>query len=274
MTRTKETAPRRVRPRTWATLSIAGAALGAAVTGTAAAAPPVAPQGGEQLWRVQAEGGEAGEGGMVAEAAPELAYLGRLALVEGHIRGAVLLYDAGLRDEAVGLAGHPEAEMMDEVRADLAARGKADFSATLDAVGVAMAEGADTAAVAAALDRLTVAIAAAGEVPDITSRLRADLIVALTRAAAQEYEGSIKDGAVDDLFAYVEAQGFIAVARDQAAMLAADAAAADVAARIDAALAATGSVFGGLETGRPLAGDPGVIFSAAATAELAAYRLK
>ncbi|EKE18050.1 MAG: hypothetical protein ACD_10C00149G0002 [uncultured bacterium] len=41
----------------------------------------------------------------------------------GHLLAADALYRKGLVDDAIGLSYHPEAEMMEEVRANLAAHG-------------------------------------------------------------------------------------------------------------------------------------------------------
>ncbi len=69
----------------------------------------------------------------MAEASPEVAYLAKLAIVEGHLIAARDLYRKGLVDEAVGLSWHPEAEMMDDVRADLAAHRVPDVTPAMAA---------------------------------------------------------------------------------------------------------------------------------------------
>lgn len=88
----------------------------------------------------------------MADATPDVAYLTRLALIEGHMIAATTLYAPGMTDEAVGLAGDPKAEMIGEVRETLATRRAQDFSDALKAVGEGMAEGTGQAQVIAAQD--------------------------------------------------------------------------------------------------------------------------
>lgn len=158
---------RPVSAKSWRTLALAGTALGLATSSDLAAGTlqSHALAMPEKVWLAQAvvEGGEGGEGGesgaIVAGANPLIAYLTRLYLVEGHLRAALALYENGLPDEAIGLSGHPEAEMMDEVRADLATQGAADFTPAMDAFTEIMVNAGDNAEVQARFDAVHAAIA-------------------------------------------------------------------------------------------------------------------
>lgn len=261
-----------------ATLMMSQAAAGP-MTGSAAIPHPVgttadaAPAFSDaRLWLAQAEGGEGGEAGAVADAPADLAFLARLHMVEGHLLGAVALYHEGLTDEAIGVAYHPEAEMMDEVREDLAARGLPDFTDALGAVGAAIEAGAAAESVDAAMSALSAAIAAAAAPEAAEKRLRADALVLLMRAAASDYANAIATPGEIDRVPFAEAQGFVMTARARAAELAADS---------DPAVAAAArKMLAAVETTEPLfvapatAGDPAQLLAAAARIELAASGVK
>lgn len=274
--------PRQITPRLLGGLMLLGGATGLA--GPSGAFPvklhpalvttgsPGQPGAEAQLWLAQAEGGEGGEAGAVADAPADLAYLARLHIVEGHLRGAVALYHQGLTDEAIGVANHPEAEMMDEVRADLAARGLADISAELAAVGTAMESAATGEMVDAAMANLAQAIARAAAPETDSKRLQADALVLLLRAAASDYATAIASPEAIDLVAFAEAHGFVMTARDRATKLSteADPAVAKAGQKMLAALADAESLF----EGAPVPGDPAVLLATAARFELAASGVK
>lgn len=264
-----------VGPRLWRGLALAGAAAGLAAAQPALAEVSFGSGGGavpERIWLAQAEGGEGGESGAVAEASPEAGYLARLLIVEGHLLAAVTLYGQGQVDDAVGLSGHPEAEMMDEVREALATHGAADFSDAMARLTEVMAAGAPLAEVQAALAEVRGGIAAAAEGAQAKARFGA--LVALLRAAGVEYQGSIEGGTVADLITWNEALGFVQAGQPVAAALAADAdpVVAKAGAKAVAALAEAAALFG--DGAAPVAGDPAVLAGAAASIELAAYPVK
>lgn len=285
---------RPITPQLLGGLLLAGSAIGLANPSEARAvrlAPPLAREeaapfasGGMQttglvpgarLWLAQAEGGEGGEGGeagAVAGAPADLAFLARLHIVEGHLRGAVALYHDGFADEALGVAYHPEAEMMDEVRADLAARGLADFSADLAAVGAAIESAGPVEAVDAAMAQLAAAIAQAAAPDAAEKRLRAEALVLLLRAAASDYATAVATPEAIDLVPFAEAHGFVMTARDRAAELAAEAdpAVAVAGQKMLTALAEAEALF----AGTPTAGDPAILLAVAARIELAASGVK
>lgn len=261
---------RPVQPRLWQGLAIAGTlglAAAPALSGpfTKAFAPPTAPT----LWLAQAEGGEGGEAGAVADASPEVAYLAQLHIVEGHLVAALDLYRKGLADEAVGLSWHPEAEMMDEVRESLAARGIADVTPAMAAFSDAMERRADLAEVEAALATVHAAFAAAAAPAADDLQTRAAALVLLLRAAAHEYAESTEGGSVGDSMAYHEAHAFVEVARGLAVDLAGSPATREAAEKALVAIGAADEAFGDMTGPELEARDPAILMAVAARAELA-----
>jgi hypothetical protein len=278
MTHKPRPTSRIISARKWRSLALAGTALGVTY-GAAFAAGPV-PQVGHlaqaTVWQAQAvgEGGEGGEGGAIAQDAnPNVAYLTRLYLVEGHLRAALSLYQMGLTDEAIGLSGHPEAEMMDEVRDGLAAHGIADITPAMDAFTDAMVHSASVSDVDAALATVSATIT---EAADLDARSRFDAIIALTRAAADEFTGSIEDGQVTELMAYFESRGFIEVARSalDALVGSSDPVVAASAQKSLTALDDTGDAFGEMSLTSPAPEGGNILAATAARIELASLKVK
>jgi hypothetical protein len=268
------TRPRATSPRLWSGLALSGAALGLGLAAPAAAnIVKLSAPAQTGIWLAQAEGGEGGEAGAVAEVQGDVAYLGRLAIVEGHLIAAAALYTQGLHDEAIGLSYHPEAEMMDEVRNALAARGASDFSPLMEAFSQSMENGEGTDKVASALATFSNAVAAAGTYVAATPRERFDVIVVLLKAAADEYAGSIEDGEVSDLLAYTEARAFVDVARERAHDLAGEPTASVPVAKALKAMIAADEAFGASGMG-PVANDPAILMAVAGRVELIASQVK
>ena len=304
---------RPVTPKRWTSILLAGTAAGATLAGSTQAATDLllpradssefgttlasgeAGESGEGHAKTEggesgesgetaatAEGGEAGEGGESGESGaltgidPDAAYITRLGLVEGHLIAAQALYARGMTDAAIALSGHPEAEMMDEVRETLEERGAPDFSDALDNVGMTMAEGVPPAQITDAMARLHAEIVAAEEAADPSPRTRFEAILALTRAAANGYEGALDDGAVEDVFGYHESFGFISVARSMATELATaeDPEVAEAAGRVLTALDQTEAAYGDMISAELTAGDASLLHGAAAKVEIASLRVK
>jgi hypothetical protein len=281
------------QPRRWASLALAGAtaSLAAGAPGLAGHAPgvtagPLQPpavlvqaeggEAGEIQPLASAEGGEGGEAGAAAGQPPDVAYLSQLSIVEGHMIAAVKLYDKGLKDDAVALSYHPEAEMMDTVRAALADHGAADITPAMTALSEAMEAGMAPEAVQARLGdaRAVVAAGQAVEADEIAVRFTA--LVVLVKAAAAEYEGSITDGKVQEPMAWHEAWAFLAVAKNLATGLAElpDDKAKAAAVKITQALAETDAVFGDIDAVDMVAGDAGALLAVAGRVELAASQVR
>lgn len=261
--------PRKTTPRRWTTLAATSVTLAVGAPMHAEVRLPrlaiYAPaQQDAQLWQVQAEGGEGGENGAVAGLADDAAYLTQLSIVEGHLRAAATMYKNGLTEDAIALSFHPEAEMMDAVRAALAAHGAADITPLMVDFSAAMEAGEPAIAVDAALEKVSAAIDAAQAVDAKAIKTRFAALTALTRAAASEYAGSLKDGKVADVMAYNEAHAFIEVARDLATGL--QTPAEKPSARVLDALKGADEAFGDLT--KPEARDPAILAAVAARVEL------
>lgn len=301
--------PRSTQPRRWTSLALTSATLGLAAAsplfgggvtlphlptpqtlpltlvqeaegeGGEAASPASTAaegEGGEAAAPAATEGGEGGEAGATTDLPEDVAYLTQLSLVEGHMRAAALLYAKGQADDAIGLSYHPEAEMMDEVRARLAAHGAADITPAMTAFSEAMEQGADQATVTARLADIQAAIAAgqAVEADELPTRFAA--LTALVKAAEHEYEESIAEGTVQDVMAWHESWAFLEVARSLATALAThpDAKAAAAAAKVLTALDGAAPAFGDLQAATPLAGDAGILSAVAGRVELAASQVR
>ena len=260
---------RPVTARNWTGLLLATTALGVGMA-EARMVPPVMAQD-QTVWLAQAEGGEGGEAGAVAGVDVETAYLVRLALVEGHLIAAGNLYKAGMVDDAIGLSYHPEAEMMDEVRATLAAHGQDDFSPLMQAFSTAMEGGAEEVQPALAAFQAAVDAAIGAEAPNAAARFK--VAVAVLRAAAAEYAGSIEGGVVTDVLAYNEAQAFVAVARDMLGGIEGDASLVRLAERAQAALDPAAAAFG-TANGGFVANDPAILLGVAARVELISSQVR
>jgi hypothetical protein len=272
------TLARPTQPRLWRTLALASATVTLATMPTHAQNPVApfanAPAQNATLWLAQAEGGEGGEAGAVANATPAVAYLARLAIVEGHLRAALDLYRKGLVDEAVGLSYHPEAEMMDDVRADLAAHGAADITPAMSAFSATLETAAPLSEVEAALAAVHAAITAAMAPQGDDLRVRFDTVTAVLRAAASEYASSTEGGSVGDEMAYHESHAFIATARSLATDLASLPAAKAAADRALAAMSEADSAFGDMALTTYQVRDPAILLAVAARVELIASTVR
>lgn len=264
--------PRPVAPKLWQGLAAGTAlALGAMPVSAQGLSLQVTPPGVQNGWLIlaQAEGGEGGEAGAVEGANADVAYLAKLAIVEGHLVAALDLYRKGMIDEAVGLSWHPEAEMMEEVRAELAAHGVPDVTPAMVAFSATMEAGAALPEVEAALAGAKAAFAAAAAPEAGELKVRADALVLLVRAAAHEYEESTEGAEVSDIFAYHEANAFLTVARTLATALAAEPAAQAQAEKALAALDGASEAFGDMGGETLEAKDPAILLAVAARVELA-----
>jgi hypothetical protein len=263
--RTIMTKTRAVTARKWTGLLLATTALGAGFA-EARVAPIAMPQD-QTVWLAQTEGGEGGEAGAVAGVDVDTAYLVRLAIVEGHLIAAEALYQKGLTDEAIGLSYHPEAEMMDDVRQSLAAHGQDDFTPAMQVFSEFMEGGAQVTEVHVALIAFQAAVDGAINASAPDAKQRFAVAVAILKAAAAEYVGSIEGGAVTDALAYNEAQAFVNVARDMVAQAGGDAKLDALVARANAAMAPADDAFGMVD-GTFTANDPAILLGVAARVEL------
>ena len=267
--------PRPIQPRVWTSLALASVTLATSpALANMTPAPITLSMPQARIWLAQAEGGEAGEAGAIADASPELAYLGQLYIVQGHMVAALDLYKRGMVDEAIGLSYHPEAEMMDAVRKGLADHGAADISPAMAAFSLAMEEGDDIAQAQAALNAVQDAIAQAAAPQATNLRLRFDALALIVRAAANEYAQSTEGGTVGDIFAYHESHAFISVAQGLAQDLTQIGQANHAAERVLAALKGSEEAFGDMRLPTLEAHNPAVLLAVAAKVELIASSVR
>jgi hypothetical protein len=221
-----------------------------------------------RLWQVQAQGGEAGEAGL-AEATPEAAVLTELMIVEGHMLAARDLYAKGQKDLAVELSRHPGEEgKLDTLGKEIDPKLAGDMTAAITAFSETMAKGASEGEVDQSLTNLTQVFngIAAGHGQNV--RARFDAVTLLLKAAAGEYEGSLKDGAVEDVMAWHEARSFVTLAREALQDLAAMPKWTAAANKSLAATREADAAFGDPMAETPLAGDPQILLGVAARLEL------
>lgn len=273
-------APRRVLPKAWSTLGLAGAAMSVAVAGHAATHFGNAAAPANKIWLAQAseggEGGEAGESGHVAEGDEVVELLTDLGLIEGHLRAGVALYRGGLTNQAATHMKHPQDEIYDELSYHLHDFGAEGFAPELTALAEAVAGGAPADTVEAALAAVVHKIDEAREHSGASEAAEARAIVAILRTAADEYAIGIQNGTVAELHEYQDAWGFVEVARAQLQHMAGEDDAAEKAFG-EAALAALDEARAALPdvdpSGKPL-GEDTLLPAAVARVELAAYKLK
>lgn len=271
--------PRRVDAKAWTTLTLAGAALGLAVAGPAAASVGIggAAAGPEELWLAQAtEGGEAGEAGATAGGDEVVDFLMDLGLIEGHLRAGVALYRAGLADQAASHMKHPQDEIYDELSFHLADFGAEGFAAELTALAQSVEDGKPADVVEAALADVVTKIAKARDRANATEAAEAQAIVAILRQAADEYGEGVSNGKVTLLHEYQDAWGFVEVVRAQAAHMAGEDDAAEKAfgEKALAALDEAGAALPDVSPEGKAVGATAILHAVAAKIELAAYKLK
>lgn len=277
---TDTTKTRRVSPRSWATLTLAGAALGLAAPaafavdlhGTHTAAP-------EKLWLAQStEGGEGGEGGEAGaiQGDDSVALLTGLGLIEGHLRAGIALYKEGEVDQAKTHMKHPQDEIYTALLPLLEKAGAEDFSTDLTKLATAVESGAKAEEVDAAFADVAHEIAEAREKAGGGEAAEGAAIVAILRQAADEYAIGVKDGKIVELHEYQDAWGFVETSRALLTHMAGEEDAKEKAfgekslAALDEAAVALPSVLPAEGT----LGDATALNAAAATVELAAYKLK
>ena len=269
--------PRPAQPRRWSSL-----AFGASVTLAAMPAmaelhrPPVSlAMPDARLWLAQAQGGEGGEAGVTANAAPTSAYLAQLSIVEGHMLAARDLYAQGQKDLGITLSGHPQAEgTLDALRKDIAARKMPDPAPAITAFIAAMQAGASQGDVDTALATVSQVLTADAAPETGQTRPRFDAVVLLLKASAAEYTAAIKDGVVADPMGWHEALSFVALARQQLTGLSAVPLAAKAAPKALAALTEADAAFGDPKAATLLAGDPQILLGVAARVELIASSVR
>jgi hypothetical protein len=171
----------------------------------------------------------------------DVAYLGQLGLVRGHLLVGIELYRRGAFEAARSHMKHPSDELYSGLVPAFAARGTTGFASELQRLAV-LVEGAGTRTdIEAAYTTLLAAMArneaAVRTTPAWTPGLELRVVAYLVRTAGDEYEEGVQDGRVVTPHEYQDAYGFVQVAQGLIDGLHAEGRAADAAARARAALA-------------------------------------
>ena len=277
---------RRVAPRSWATLTLSGAALGLAVTGAPAADLHPYGAGPERLWLAQSEGGEGGEGGEAGEAGQQpdddsvdwatVDILMDTGLLEGYLLAGVALYDAGRPQDAAVHMKAPGDDVYDDLTAHLADIGAPTLGDDLKALAAAVAAGKPKADVDAAFKGVRDKLQALRGNVAATDLEQATAVLETFKRAQDEYGDAVVDGRLDDAAEYADAWGFVQAARAMAERMAAggDTPAAAFGGKAAAAIDTLKPLMPEATAAGPVSQDSALFSAAVAQIELAAYGLK
>jgi hypothetical protein len=273
MTNSTALTPRRMTTRKWGKMTVAGAALGAAIAGPAAAGS-IAP-GPDLLWLAQATGTEGGEGGESGSAAVDVSdkvgILVSLAKLDAHLLTGMALMQAGSPEAAKAQIETATVEIYPTVEPSLRAQNAPLLDDAL--ASLAKAEGVQGAERVAGASAAIVA-ARRAVAPSPKEVLAA--VLALAREAADDFEKGIQNGTVVDMGEYQDARAYLIAAR----AMTVDLASADDAVVQGAAektLAALDSVIIEVPDVAPkgtVSADAALFLSAAARIELASYQVR
>ncbi len=229
---------------------------------------------------VEGEAEAEGEGRQYASMAErlqgdELAYLGQLDLINGHLLVGMNLYQQGAIDAAKSHMKHPGDELYSGLQAAFDSRGLPGFAEQLQALNEAVKH-ADAQQVDQAYAQLQTAILAheqaAGQPTSASVLLQR--ATHLLRTAADEYALGVVGGKVVNVHEYQDAWGFTNEAK---ALLQAytgtDADAQDAIAKVSDLLAGLQSLWPGLTPPKQISGDASKLYGTAARVEFIATGL-
>jgi hypothetical protein len=270
----EDTPIRRVAMRKWSKLTVAGAAVGLAVSAPSLAAGLIAG-GVEQLWLVQATGAEGGEGGESGSAAVKADDIVRLlvglAKIEAHLLTGMELERSGDSDAAKAQFLVTVNEIYPGIAEPLKARKAPAFGDALQTL--AKTSGAESEVgfqvVSAGIIAARTALA-----PSPKEALTA--VLALVREAAVDFEAGVQAGLVVELGEYRDARAYLIVARAMTGDLgvSGDTVVQAAAEKSSKALDEVIATLPDVTPKGELSEDAGLILSAAARIELAAYQVK
>lgn len=271
---------RQFTPKRWKTLIVAGTAAGLGHAAPLHAATDLlgfdinpGPVWITQTAGEAGEGGEGGESGLASESSQTIQLLTGLALIEGHLRAGIALYQAGEADMAKTHMKHPKAEIYTDLEPFLGDDGFAD---ELKALAQAVEGGSDVEVANAAFNDVLSAITNARNEAQPSPRDQFDAMMATMRVAAEEYEIGVQEGAITNLHEYQDAWGFTktTIAMTETLTKSPDSAVAAAAEKTLAALKESDAVFDGVTPQEPLTGDATILYGVAARIELAALSVK
>jgi hypothetical protein len=221
------------------------------------------------------ERGRAGEGGKAADPARSTAaYLTQLGLIRGHLDVGTELYRIGDREAAVTHMKHPEDELYAALRPAFAKRGAPGFEKELAVLAATVEKNAGPDKVEAAYNRLVAALAQAESAVKPAPHEIGEVIHALVRAAANEYEEAVSDGRIVEPHEYQDALGFVRVAETWLKKLETAGADQSVVGDIRKQIALIRPAWTGVVPPQTVSVDPSQIHEAAARIEIATLALK
>lgn len=222
------------------------------------------------------EGGEGGEAAASADSVDnDAVYLSQLGFIRGHLLVGVNLFREGHTEASATHMKHPGSEIYTNLLPALEARGATGFGEELGALAAAVEQGGTKEEVETVYGQLLQAISRAEQtVANQDARLLGEVIVALVRIAAAEYDIAVADdGTLDNAHEYQDALGFVQVARSLLGRLQGmtenTAAATAIAVQLDSIAPA----WTGLMPPEKLQTEPSFIYGAASRIELAAQNL-
>ncbi len=222
------------------------------------------------------EGGEGGEGMRDGSVEAEALYLVVIGRLEGQLRTAMALYDAGKADLAGSIIETSAMAVYADLKPKLADREAASFDDQMASFAAAIDCGKPPAVVAAAFGDVSKALAAARNTAgggDFARLLSAAMLI---RQAGADFATSVKDGAVVNPGVYQGAWGYYQAARIQVQPLItdSDSVVAAAATRIDSVLDDLKPAFPAPVPEGTIKADANLIYGAGARIILAAQTVK
>jgi len=158
---------------------------------------------------------EEAEEDALAGAPPDVALVGRLLMMKGHLRIGRELWDGGMKDEGGTHFLHPLVELWGDVEPELTPHGVKSFKGDLEALGAAADKGGDVAGkFKTAIGDIDHAIKRAGAGVRKSPAALYDVTLRVLRTIAHEYGNGFEDGTIIAPVEYQDARGFGLALRD------------------------------------------------------------
>jgi hypothetical protein len=144
-----------------------------------------------------------------AGAPADVALVGRLLMVKGHLRIGRELWDAGAKPEGGTHFLHPLVELWGDIEPELAPRGVKSFKPDLEALAETADKGGDIAArFKTAVGEIDGAIKRAGAAVRKSPAALFDVTLRIVKTIAHEYGNGFEDGKIIAPVEYQDSRGF------------------------------------------------------------------
>jgi hypothetical protein len=141
----------------------------------------------------------------------------QLLLMRAHLRVGLALYEGGDTQSGISHCAHPLAELYDDLAMQLDDRGLPPFDAELRAVVDGLTAGGSPETIRAAVAKANAAVDASIGAVSAAERQQPDfvfaVVVALLKAAQQDYLNSLVDGRIGNVIEYQDSWAFFREAR-------------------------------------------------------------